>query len=197
MDLGIDKIAKLPNKQKIALLVLLLLIEVAALFFLLLQPKYKELKGLQEQLAGLQQQVQENRVLASRLPILQKEYDQLSRQLEAALTELPNQKEIPKLLTSVTDEGKKAGLDFLVFRPQAEQPKDFYAAVPVDITVSGTFSSVGNFFAAVGNLPRIMNISNVNFSDIKSSGNETSLKVTCLATTFRFLEKEEQKNETK
>jgi len=98
MDLGIDKIAKLPNKQKIALLVLLLLVEVAALFFLLLQPKYKELKGLQEQLAGLQQQVQENRVLASRLPILQKEYDQLSRQLEAALTELPNQKEIPKLV---------------------------------------------------------------------------------------------------
>jgi type IV pilus assembly protein PilO len=197
MDLGIDKIAKLPNKQKIALLILLLLAEVAALFFLLIQPKYNELKGLTEQLAGLQQQVQENRILAARLPILQKEYDQLNRQLEAALTELPNQKEIPKLLTSVTDEGKKAGLDFLVFRPQAEQPKDFYAAVPVDITVSGTFSSVGNFFAAVGNLPRIMNISNVNFSDIKSSGNETSLKVTCLATTFRFLEKEEQKNETK
>ncbi|MRR53552.1 MAG: pilus assembly protein PilO [Deltaproteobacteria bacterium] len=197
MDLGIDKIAKLPNKQKIALLILLLLAEVAALFFLLIQPKYKELKGLGEQLASLQQQVQQNRILAARLPILQKEYDQLTRQLDAALTELPNQKEIPKLLTSVTDEGKKAGLDFLVFRPQAEQPKDFYAAVPVDITVSGKFSSVGNFFAAVGNLPRIMNISNVNFSDIKSSGNETTLKVTCLATTFRFLEKEEQKNETK
>jgi len=197
MDLGIDKIAKLPNKQKIALLILLLLAEIAALFFLLIQPKYKELKALGEQLSGLQQQVQDNRILAARLPILQKEYDQLNRQLEAALTELPNQKEIPKLLTSVTDEGKKAGLDFLVFRPQAEQPKDFYAAVPVDITVSGTFSSVGNFFAAVGNLPRIMNISNVKFSDIKSSGNQTSLKVTCLATTFRFLEKEEQKNEKK
>ena len=197
MDLGIDKIAKLPNKQKIALLILLLLAEVAALFFLLIQPKYKELKGLGEQLASLQQQVQENRILASRLPILQKEYDQLARQLEAALTELPNQKEIPKLLTSVTDEGKKAGLDFLVFRPQAEQPKDFYAAVPVDITVAGSFSSVGNFFAAVGNLPRIMNISNVKFSDIKSSSNQTSLKVTCLATTFRFLEKEEQKNDKK
>lgn len=195
MDLGIDKIAKLPNKQKIALLILLLLAEVAALYFLLIQPKYKELKDLAAQLSGLQQQVQENRVLAAKLPILLKEYEQLNRQLAAALTELPNEKEIPGLLTSVTDQGKKAGLDFLVFRPQAEQPKDFYAAVPVDITVSGTFSSVGNFFAAVGNLPRIMNISNVNFSDIKSSGNATSLKVTCLATTFRFLEKDEQKND--
>ncbi|MGA7827090.1 MAG: type 4a pilus biogenesis protein PilO [Geobacteraceae bacterium] len=197
MDLGIDKIAKLPNKQKLALLIFLLVVEVALLFFFLIQPKYNELKELDGKLATLQQQVQENRILAARLPILQKEYDQLNKQLQAALTELPNEKEIPKLLTSVTDEGKKAGLDFLVFRPQAEQRKDFYAAVPVDITIAGTFSSVGNFFAAVGNLPRIMNISNVRFSDIKSSGNHTSLKVTCLATTFRFLEKEEQKNDKK
>jgi type IV pilus assembly protein PilO len=197
MDLGIDKITKLPNKQKIALLILFLVAEIVVLFFFLIQPKYKEMKALDAQLASLQQQVQENRILAARLPILQKEYDQLNRQLEAALTELPNQKEIPGLLTSVTDEGKKAGLDFLVFRPQPEQPKDFYAAVPVDITVSGTFSSVGNFFAAVGSLPRIMNISNVNFSDIKSSGERTTLKVTCLATTFRFLEKKEQKNDKK
>jgi len=197
MDLGIDRIVKLPTKQKIALFIIVLLAEVAVLFFLLIQPKYKELKELDEKLVNLQQQVQENRILAARLPILQKEYEQLNRQLEAALTELPNEREIPGLLTSVTDEGKKSGLDFLVFRPKPEQPKDFYAAVPVDITVSGTFSSVGNFFAAVGNLPRIMNISNVNFSDIKSSGNKTSLKVTCLATTFRFLEKEEQKNDKK
>ena len=197
MDLGIDRIVKLPNKQKIALLIILLLAEVALLFFFLIQPRYKELKGLEEKLADLQQKVQENRILAAKLPILLKEYDQLNRQLAAALTELPNEKEIPGLLTSVTDEGKKAGLDFLVFRPRPEQPKDFYAAVPVDISVSGTFSSVGNFFAAVGNLPRIMNISNVSFSDIKSSGDRTSLKVTCLATTFRFLEKDEQKNDKK
>lgn len=193
MDLGFDKIVKLPNKQKIALLVLFLLVEGAALCFFVLKPKYVELKGLEDNLAGLQQQVQENRVLAAKLPILQKEYEELSRQLDAALTELPNEKEIPALLTSVTDEGKNAGLDFLVFRPQPEQVKDFYAEVPVDITVSGTYSSVGNFFAAVGNLPRIMNISNVRFYDIKSSAGQTSLKVTCLATTFRFLGEKEQK----
>jgi type IV pilus assembly protein PilO len=197
MDLGIDKITKLPSKQKIILFIIVLLAEIAVLFFLLIQPKYNAMKELDNKLATLQQQVEENRILAARLPILQKEYEQLNRQLEAALTELPNEREIPGLLTSVTDEGKKAGLDFLVFRPKPEQPKDFYAEVPVDITVSGTFSSVGNFFAAVGNLPRIMNISNVAFSDINNSGNQTTLKVTCLATTFRFLEKEEQKNDKK
>jgi type IV pilus assembly protein PilO len=197
MDLGIDKITKLPNKQKVALLILVLLAFGAALFFLLIKPKYKELKEAEATLSNLQAQIAENRKIAANLPALIIEYERLKKALEAALTELPNQKEIPALLTSVTDEGKKAGLDFLLFRPKAEEAKDFYAAVPVDITVSGTYGSVGNFFSAVAALPRIVNISNVVFSDIKNAGDKTRLKVTCVATTFRFLDKKEQKDEKK
>jgi type IV pilus assembly protein PilO len=197
MDLGLDKITKLPAKQKIALLVLIILAIGVALFFLLIKPKYNELKELEATLAGLKTQIEENRKLAANLPILIKDYERLQKELEHALTELPNQKEIPALLTSVTDEGKRAGLDFLLFRPKGEELKDFYAAVPVDITVSGTYESVGNFFSAVSRLPRIVNISNVVFSDIKSSGEKPKLKVTCLATTFRFLDKKELKDEKK
>ena len=54
-----------------------------------------------------------------------------------------------------------------------------------------------NFFIAVGNLPRIVNISNVVFSDMKNVGGRMVMKVTCLATTFRFLEKKETKDEKK
>jgi len=197
MDLGLEKITKLPTKQKIALLVLILIAIGCALFFLLLKPKYKELKELEEKLTGLKTQIEENRKLAANLPVLIKDYERLQKELELALTELPNQKEIPALLTSVTDEGKRAGLDFLLFRPKGEEPKDFYAAVPVDITVSGTYASVGNFFSAVSRLPRIVNISNVVFSDIKNTGEKPRLKVTCLATTFRFLDKKELKDEKK
>lgn len=197
MDLGLEKITKLPTKQKIALLVLILIAIGCALFFLLLKPKYKELKELEEKLTGLKTQIEENRKLAANLPVLIKDYERLQKELELALTELPNQKEIPALLTSVTDKGKRAGLDFLLFRPKGEEPKDFYAAVPVDITVSGTYASVGNFFSAVSRLPRIVNISNVVFSDIKNTGEKPRLKVTCLATTFRFLDKKELKDEKK
>lgn len=192
MDLGIEKIAKLSNKQKIALLIVVLVAAGAILYFLLIRPKQNELKTLNGKLESLQNQILKDRATAARLPILQKEYDSLNRQLEAALTELPNQKEIPALLTSVTDEGKKAGLEFLVFRPKVEENRGFYAAVPVDITVSGSYRGVGDFFNAVGRLPRIVNISNVAVSDIKSDGQLTNLKVTCLATTFRFLDKNEQ-----
>ena len=197
MDPQIEKILKLPTKQKVAILVLVLILESAALIWFLYMPKHNELNGLKAELSKLQTEIDDKTRIANNLPRLQKEYDQLNVELAKALTELPNSKEIPSLLTSITTLGKGAGLDFLVFRPKGENVKDFYAEVPVDIVLSGSYFSVANFFAAVSDLPRIVNITNVVFSDIKNINNRMMTKVTCLATTFRFLDKKEIKDDKK
>lgn len=197
MDPQVEKILKLPTKQKILILALVLILEIAALVWFIYLPKYKELGGLQVELSKLQSEIDDKTRIANNLPRLQKEYDQLNIELAQALTELPNSKEIPSLLTSITALGKNAGLDFLVFRPKGEVVKDFYAEVPVDVVVSGSYFSVANFFAAISNLPRIVNITNVAFSDIKNVNNRMMTKVTCLATTFRFLDKKEIKDDKK
>ena len=195
MDPQVEKILKLPTKQKLMILLLVIIIEAAALVWFLYLPKHKEHKTLTSQLAVLQAEIEEKNRSAANLPQLQKEYDQLDAELQQALTELPNSKEIPSLLTSITSLGKNAGLDFLVFRPKPESAKDFYSEVPVDISVSGSYHSVANFFAAVSNLPRIVNITNVAFTDIKHMNNRTTTRVNCLATTFRFLDKKEMKDD--
>jgi type IV pilus assembly protein PilO len=197
MDPNVEKILKLPTKQKILLLVLIAIIETAALVWFLYLPKYNELSGLKTELTRLEGEIDEKTRITKNLPRLQVEYDQLNQELVQALTELPNSQEIPSLLTSITTLGKNAGLDFLTFRPKGEVPKEFYADVPVDIIISGSYFSVANFFAAVANLPRIVNITNVAFSDIKSVNNRMMTKVTCLATTFRFLDKKEIKDDKK
>jgi type IV pilus assembly protein PilO len=197
MDPQVEKILKLPTKQKILILILVVILEAAALVWFLYLPKYKQLTGLKVELTKLQAEIDDKNRIATNLPRLQKEYDQLTVELAQALTELPNSKEIPSLLTSITTLGKNAGLDFLVFKPKTEISKDFYAEVPVDIIISGSYFSVANFFAAVSNLPRIVNITNVAFSDIKNVNNRMMTKVTCLATTFRFLDKKEIKDDKK
>ena len=197
MDPQIEKILKLPTKRKLSLLAVVLILEGAAIFYGLCLPRMKDLTGLETRLEELQKQIQENQRIANNLPRYKSEYEQLKKDLDNALTELPNQKEIPSLLTSISNLGRGAGLDFLLFRPKPEVPKDFYAEVPVDIAVSGTFYNVADFFVAVANLPRIVNINNVSFSDIKNAGGRTTLKVNCLATTFRFLDKKETKDEKK
>lgn len=197
MDPRLQKIMKLPNRQKAALLVAVVIALGAGFFFGLQQPKMKQLAELEKKQTDLQAKVTESKRIADNLPKFQEEYAALEKELEKALTELPNQKEIPGLLTSITTVGKNAGLDFLLFRPKPEVPQEFYSTVPVDIAVSGSFHSIANFFVGVGNLPRIVNIGNVNFSEVKGEKGKSTLKVTCLATTFRFLDKKEMQGEKK
>ncbi|RII30668.1 MAG: pilus assembly protein PilO [Geobacter sp.] len=197
MDPQVEKILKLPTRQKILILVAVVVLEAAAMVWFLYIPKFREETRLKTDLSKLQTEIDDKTRIANNLPRLKAEYEQLNHELAQALTELPNSKEIPSLLTSITALGKKAGLDFLVFRPKGEALKDFYAEVPVDISVSGSYFSVANFFAAVANLPRIVNITNVSFSDIKNVNNRMMTKVNCLATTFRFLDKKEIKDDKK
>lgn len=195
MDPRLDTLLKLPNKQKILILVVVLILEAAALIWFLYMPSHRELVKLRDDHAKLQKDIDEKTRIALNLPKIQKEYNDLTADLDKALTELPNSREIPSLLTGITKIGKGAGLDFLIFRPKPEVKKDFYAEVPVDIVVSGSYYSVANFFAAVANLPRIVNIANVDFTEIKNVNNRMMTKVSCLATTFRFLGKEEIQND--
>jgi type IV pilus assembly protein PilO len=193
----VEKLINLPMKQKMAALGLILVLLGAGFFFGLERPKLNELNSLQAKLEKVQSDVTETRRLANNLPKFRSEYEGLKRDLDNALTELPNSKEIPALLTSITSAGKSAGLDFLTFRPKPEVPRDFYAEVPVEISVAGPFVGIANFFVAVGNLPRIVNISNVVFTDIKNDKGRNLVRVNCQATTFRFLDKKEIKDEKK
>ncbi len=190
----LEKIMHLPLPKKIAIVAVILIALGAGFFFGLEKPKLNELKALQGKLDKVKAEINETRKFANNLPKFKSEYEGLKKDLDSALTELPNSKEIPTLLTSITSAGKGAGLDFLIFRPKGETPKEFYAEVPVDISVSGPFFGIANFFVAVGNLPRIVNISNVSFSDIRNDRGRNIVRVNCQATTFRFLDKTEVKD---
>lgn len=197
MNPQIEKILRLPTKQKIGLLLIFVAVLGLGFFFGAYRPKYQEFREQQAKLEDLDKQASEAQKLANDLPKYKQEYEQLQNELKLALTELPNQKEIPSLLAAISNAGKGAGLEFLLFKPKPEETQEFYAAVPVDISVSGTFYNLSDFFLAVSTLPRIVNISNVNFADIKTVKGVTTLKVNCLATTFRFLDKKETKDEKK
>jgi type IV pilus assembly protein PilO len=190
----VEKIIQLPLPQKMAGVAIIVVALGAGFFFGLEKPKLDELKGLQGKLDKLRVDINETRKFANNLPKFKAEFEALKKNLDNALTELPNSKEIPTLLTSITSAGKGAGLDFLTFRPKGETPKEFYAEVPVDISVSGPFFGIANFFVAVGNLPRIVNISNVSFTDIRNDRGRNIVRVNCQATTFRFLDKTEIKD---
>jgi len=77
---------------------------------------------------------------------------------------LPTGTEMPDLLDDVSNTGKKNGLDFELFKPEAEQPLDFYAAKPITIKAKATYHQFGSFVSGVAALPRIVTLENVTLS---------------------------------
>ena len=120
----------------------------------------------------------------------QAEAAKLREELRVAITQLPTSKEIPVLLSNISQLGKESGLEFLLFKPTAEINKDFYAEIPVEIRVRGTYHNVALFFDKVAKLPRIVNISEVAMDNAKEAFGRWDLTTSCTATTFKFVERE-------
>ena len=107
--------------------------------------------------------------------------------LKAAVAQLPNEKEIPDLIDSISRAGEKSGLKILLFRPGKEVARGFYAEVPVNMSVEGKYESLYEFSAKVGNLPRIVNIENMSITSLGHKNRVPLLRANFVATTFRFI----------
>ena len=192
MNPRIESLLKLPRYQRVLLLLALLAGIVAIFVYLLYLPLQTEYAELIQKEETLQNKLVSDRRIAANLPKFKAEHEKMLAQLDNALTELPNDKEIPKLLTSIAAAAKENGLEVLFFKPGGETPKGFYAEVPVSLKLVGSFHQVAMFFYDVGNLPRIVNLKDVSLGGSKSINGSLKLNVNCMATTFRFLSAEEQ-----
>lgn len=190
MAITVESIVRLPLSRKIAILAAIIVLLGAIFYFNFYSPKREELKSLQVRLEEAKRRLEESRKVTVELARFRKEVETLNRALEKVLTRLPNKKEIPGLLTSISVAGKEAGLEFLLFKPGIEVPKGFYAEVPVNIEVIGGYHNLAIFFDKVARLPRIVNITNLNIGGTKEKDGQILLKATFLATTYRFLQKE-------
>jgi type IV pilus assembly protein PilO len=104
-----------------------------------------------------------------------------------ALRLLPTSSEIPALLKSITKLGNDSNLQFLLFSPEREVPKEeLYVEIPVSIEVMGGYHDVAMFFDKIGKLDRIVNI--INVSMIPAKSDTTMLRTKCRALTYRFKE---------
>src|SRR3989338_11045492 len=106
---------------------------------------------------------------------------QLDGRLKEAVAQLPDRKEIPDLLSSISNKVKESGLDILIFRPRAENIQEFYAEIPVDIVVKGGFHSVATFFDEVGRLNRLVNIANIELRNPRANEDQVSMDVSAVA----------------
>jgi type IV pilus assembly protein PilO len=188
MAITMDTIVKLPPAKKALVLLLVVFAIVALYVYLAYLPQREEISRLRSQRDQLLKELNESRAVAKNLDKFKKEVAQLQAQLNQALAQLPNQREIPELLKNISKLGKGSNLEFLRFRPAPERPQKFYAEVPLELVFLGTYHETGVFFDRISKLSRIINVENFKMAPSQKSGLSTLLQTQCVATTFRFLE---------
>ncbi len=104
------------------------------------------------------------------------------------LRQLPSKNEVAELLVDITQTGLASGLEFELFKPEKESPKEFYAELPISVKVNGPYHALGEFSSGIAALPRIVTMHDINITADKK-GNSLSMQAT--AKTYRYLDDDE------
>ncbi len=178
------KIDELSLRSKVIVFVLTITVLGGLFAYFIYFPKNKEMTRLEQQIGDLERQLFVAKARARNVKKLQAELAEVEADFEQALKLLPNKREIPSLLKTITQMGKDSHLEFLLFKPEKEVTRDFYLEIPVSIEVKGGFLDVVGFFDKVGGMERIVNIVDVSMRPEEELS--TMLKMTCTAVTYRF-----------
>lgn len=189
ININWQQLEKIPLKTKIAALAGLSLLMAGLFFYFMYLPKQKELATLNEQLAKVQLSYNEKKAIADNLPTFQEEVRRLNERLSLALAKLPNTAEIDKVLVDVPNLAKEEELVVKVFRPGKESPKDFYAVVPLNLELAGTYNRLAKFLEKVAKLNRIISIGDITLgSGVVRPDGQVILKATVQADTYTFVD---------
>jgi len=188
----LERFFELENRQRLLVSAAVLLFVFGGYWYFVYSGRHAETVATIAKIADLKQQRESKQKLVANMAQLQDTVRDLGAQLKQAEARLPDQKEIPDLLSSISSAGRDSGLEILSFRQRSEQLKDFYAEVPVDVAVRGNYHQVANFFDRVGQLDRIVNVGDINMQAPQRQGDDMIIDTLCSATTFRFLDEKER-----
>ncbi|MGD9232207.1 MAG: type 4a pilus biogenesis protein PilO [Desulfobacterales bacterium] len=186
----IDKIGKLSKLYKILLCLGLFLLLVGPFVYFSFLPKITKINALKKEHTTLQTRLVTATAKANRLKYYQAKLKDAEIEFKIVTKKLPEKTEIPTLLSSVSQSGRDAGLEFLLFQPESEKNQDFYAEIPVSMKVAGNYHNVALFFDKVARLSRIVNIDDIKMDSTKGN---MDLITSCKAVTYRFVETKPEK----
>jgi type IV pilus assembly protein PilO len=131
------------------------------------------------------QQYLAKKKLAVNLDLHRQQLKEIDTQFGALLRQLPDKSQMDALLVDINQAGLGRGLQFELFKPAPrEAAREFYAELPIQVKVLGTYHDMGAFASDVGQLSRIVTLNDVKIDTTKDG----SLTMEATARTFRYLD---------
>ena len=124
---------------------------------------------------------------AINLEAYKKQLADIEQAFGALLKQLPNRQEMDALITDVNQAGLGRGLQFELFRPEAETVSEFYAETPIRVKITGGYHDAAAFVSDVSKLSRIVTLQDI----VMEPGKEGVLNMDAIVKTYRYLDDEE------
>lgn len=189
MEQLLERINKAPNQLKFGVMAGVVIAMTAANYFMVIDPTEQEILSYRAQQVALEKTLAEKQEIAQNLNERRKEMDELERKLLAALSELPEKKDIDELLAQLNEIGKRSGLEITKIEPGKETADGFYSKIPINVLVKGNYHEIAMFMQEISNLRRIVNVSGIGLDGPTVKNDKVMLDSKFVATTFRFLDK--------
>lgn len=166
----------------------------------LISDQVVRLQEVQNEEKDLRAKLERKQRKVATLDALKAQVERLQRDFASLRGQLPGKTEVASLLREVSQTRVITGLEEELFKPLNELPQDFYAELPIQLRVRGTYHQLGEFVSGIAALPRIVTLHNIkiirtNGSRRPSAGNRDidlrELTMTATAKTYRYRDDDE------
>lgn len=186
-NIDLNDVAGWPRSVKVAAAVLVCILILAAGYWFIIKDQLAELEKAERAEVALREEFRNKKALAVNLEAYKQQMVEMQERFGVMLRQLPNRTEVPELLIDITQTGLGRGLQFDLFQPRNKRVADFYAELPVNIKVRGTYHQLGEFVSDVAALPRIVTIDDL----VLSPEGGQVLSMSAVAKTYHYLDEEQ------
>ena len=177
-----------PALPKLGVLLLALLALIAASYFLDWQSQLESISEAQKKEIMLRETFLDKKKQAINLEAYRQQLADIEKSFGVLLKQLPGKSEMEALLTDINQAGLGRGMQFELFKPAAsENVSEFYAELPINIRVTGSYHDMGAFATDISKLSRIVLLTEVSLAQVKDG----ALAMDAIARTYRYLDAEE------
>jgi len=186
-NLDLSSIGAWPMPVKAALIAVVCIIVLALGYFLDTQKQLDMLERNRTEETTLKKDFETKQAKAANLDAYKKQMAEMQQSFGAMLRQLPSKTEVEALLVDISQTGLASGIEFQLFKPEAERQIDFYAELPIKMNMTGTYHEFGRFVSGIAALPRIVTLHNISIG----TGKEGKLTMDLEAKTYRYLDEAE------
>ena len=185
--LDLKTAADWPMPTKLAALGLLFVLIVGAGWWFDWRSGMETLDASKQKETDLRQVYTVKKLQAINLDAYTKQLADIEQAFGALLKQLPNKQGMDALITDVNQAGLGRGLQFDLFKPEAETVSEFYAATPIRVKVTGGYHDIASFVSDVSKLSRIVTLHEIALAPAKDG----VLNMDAIVKTYRYLDEEE------